>query len=280
VFGGTWSTSPDPVDFRDFQRIDLTSTKPNMFTDPEGNVRPLARQGTRVMVTYRNFSDMERPLRGEQLESFEYVFSPKGPDGAPLRLWNRDTGEVNTDVAASWKPYDIGRTLRTRWKELAPDLAGKIHVIMGDDDTFYLEGACRLLKKDLEAMGADASVRMLPGDHRNRADESRAREHQQRHGRRLAQSPGTEIALAVNFPFMGRIADKRPTHCAFAPWSDVLRNPRLPKAPRRPSTGHRLRARNDGVDASKLDSRWCSSRWFFFGAFRGSPTTAMSSTAT
>jgi dienelactone hydrolase len=117
------------------------------------------------MVTYRNFSDMERPLRGEQLESFEYVFSPKGPDGAPLRLWNRDTGEVNTDVAASWKPYDIGRTLRTRWKELAPDLAGKIHVIMGDDDTFYLEGACRLLKKDLEAMGADASVRMLPGDH-------------------------------------------------------------------------------------------------------------------
>lgn len=165
VFGGTWSTSPDPVDFRDFQRIDLTSAKPNMFDDPEGNVRPLARQGNRVMVTYRAFSDMERPLRGEQLESFEYVFSPKGADGAPMRLWNRDTGEVDTKVAASWKPYDIGLTLRTRWKDLAPDLAGKIRVIMGNDDTFYLEGACKLLKNDLEAMGADASVQMLPGDH-------------------------------------------------------------------------------------------------------------------
>ncbi len=165
VFGGCWSTSPDPVDFRDFQRIDLYTKGSNMFVDGSGQPRPLARQGDRVMVTYRQFSDMERPLRGEQLESFEMVFSPKMADGKPRRLWNRDTGEVDTATAETWKKFDIGLTLRTQWKSLAPKLNGKIHVYMGDMDTFYLEGAVKLLKKDLADISADAVVEIVPGDH-------------------------------------------------------------------------------------------------------------------
>jgi hypothetical protein len=35
-FDGVWSTSPDPVDFRDFQRIDLTKPGENMFVDAKG----------------------------------------------------------------------------------------------------------------------------------------------------------------------------------------------------------------------------------------------------
>ncbi len=35
-FNGVWSTSPDPVDFRDFQRIDLTKPDANMFVDARG----------------------------------------------------------------------------------------------------------------------------------------------------------------------------------------------------------------------------------------------------
>ena len=35
-FGGVWSTAPDPVDFRDFQRIDLYRPGVNMFTDADG----------------------------------------------------------------------------------------------------------------------------------------------------------------------------------------------------------------------------------------------------
>ena len=38
-FGGTWSTSPDPVDFRDFQRINVYSPGENMFRDAEGKPR-------------------------------------------------------------------------------------------------------------------------------------------------------------------------------------------------------------------------------------------------
>ncbi len=165
VFGGCWSTSPDPVDFRDFQRIDIYADGENMFVDHDGHDRPLARQGDQVLVLYRAFSDMERPLRGEQLGSFEEVFSPRGKDGKSLKLWNRDTGAIDKAVAEAWKPYDIGLTLRTHWTDLAPKLAGKIHVYMGTEDTFYLEGAVKLLKHDLEAIKADAVVELVPGDH-------------------------------------------------------------------------------------------------------------------
>lgn len=165
VFGGCWSTSPDPVDFRDFQRIDLYARNANMFTDSAGEARPLARRGETPTIFYKAFSDMERPLRGEQLGSFEGVFSPRGADGEPRKLWNRDTGAIDPIVATAWKAYDIDLVLRTHWKELAPKLQGKLHVFTGDLDTFYLEGAVKLLQADLKALGSDAEVRIVPGDH-------------------------------------------------------------------------------------------------------------------
>src|SRR6185369_302176 len=59
TFGGTWSTSPDPVDFRDFQRIDLYRPGENMYRDHEGNRRPLGRAGDRVLIWYDDFDRME-----------------------------------------------------------------------------------------------------------------------------------------------------------------------------------------------------------------------------
>ena len=165
-FGGVWSTSPDPVDFRDFQRINLYDPKSNMFTDEKGGQRPLARRGEIPFIFYKAFSDMERPLgRGEQLGSFEGVFSGKGRDGEPKKLWNRDTGAIDAAVAETWKKYDISLTLRNNWATLGPKLKGKLHVYMGDIDTFYLDGAVRLLKKDMDTLGSDAVIEIVPGDH-------------------------------------------------------------------------------------------------------------------
>jgi hypothetical protein len=164
-FGGTWSTSPDPVDFRDFQQIDLYQPGANMFTDPAGKPRPLARRGDEPTIFYKQFSDMERPIRGEQLGSFEAVFSPKDKDGQPRKLWNRLSGAVDNEVALAWRKYDIGHILRTDWKELGPKLKGKVHVYMGTQDTFYLEGAVELLQKDMKALGSDEKIELFPGDH-------------------------------------------------------------------------------------------------------------------
>jgi pimeloyl-ACP methyl ester carboxylesterase len=163
-FGGVWSTSPDPVDFRDFQRIDLTKLGTNLFTGDDGKPRPLARNGQEPVLFYKPFSDMETVMgHGGQLASFEAVFSPRGPDGRPKPLWDRTTGAVDPEVVRAWEKYDIRRTLERNWKTLDPKLTGKLHVYTGGDDTFYLEGAVKLLQASLQDLGSDAVVEIVPG---------------------------------------------------------------------------------------------------------------------
>ena len=171
-FGGTWSTAPDPVDFRDFQRVNIYDPKDNLFVDEKGEPRPLARKGKQILVRYKPFNDMEVVMgRGGQLFSFEAVFSPKGPDGKPMPLWNRTTGVIDPAVAKNWERYDIRLVLERNWKTLGPKLKGKLHVYMGAEDTFYLEGATRYLQQSLKTLGSDAVVEIFPGrDHGNLMD--------------------------------------------------------------------------------------------------------------
>ncbi len=169
VFGGVWSIAPDPVTFTDFQQIDLYQPGANMYVDGKGVKRPLARNGEQVMIWYDQFAKMEIPYgEGGQLRSFEWVFSPKGDDGLPLPLYDRETGEVIPSTAQAWKKYDIRLKLEENWERLQPKLAGKIHVHMGEMDTFYLNGATRQLKESLAKLDppSDAVIEIVPGkDH-------------------------------------------------------------------------------------------------------------------
>jgi S-formylglutathione hydrolase FrmB len=168
VFGGVWSSSPDPVDFRDFQRIDLYADPPlSMYRDEQGNRRPIARRGTQPILWYDTFTRMDDCLgRGGQLRSFEAVFSPRGPDGLPRKLWDRSTGRIDPEVARAWRKYDISALLEENWDTLGPKLEGKLHVVVGGLDTFYLEGAVYRLAQTLHQLGSDAEIEILPGrDH-------------------------------------------------------------------------------------------------------------------
>jgi hypothetical protein len=101
---------------------------------------------------------------GGQLASFEWVFSPRGPDGRPQPLFNRVTGEVDPEVAAYWRShFDIVEYLNTNWKALATDLRGKIHLVVGTDDTFYLDGAAHSLESALNRLKGDPHFTFLPG---------------------------------------------------------------------------------------------------------------------
>jgi S-formylglutathione hydrolase FrmB len=192
-FNGVWSTSPDPVDFRDFQRIDLTNPKTNMFVDERGDKRPIARMGGKPILFYKPFSDMEEVMgRGGQLGSFEAVFSPRGADGRPRRLWDRNTGAIDPEVARSWERYDIRLVLERNWKTLGPKLSGKLHVWTGGSDTFYLEGAVAHLKESLAKLGSDAVVEIFPGrDHSLRDKKIRDRIDREMAERFRSTQPGT-----------------------------------------------------------------------------------------
>ena len=163
-FGGTWSTAPDPVDFSDFQQINIYCVGANMYVDSDKKERPIARRNGKVLLWYRGFDQMEHVLGyGGQLHSFEASFSPRGKDGNPVPAWNRKTGKIDTSVTKNWKKYDIKKILTSHWKQLAPQLNGKIHLYMGEEDTFYLEGATRNLKESMDKISADIHIELFPG---------------------------------------------------------------------------------------------------------------------
>ncbi|WP_240922105.1 alpha/beta hydrolase-fold protein [Oleiagrimonas sp. C23AA] len=165
-FGGTWSTSPDPSDFHDFTGVNLYAPHANVYHRPDGSAYPLMRAGGKVRATFEQFAKLERVLGpyGGQIASFEWVFSPRGKDGRPEPMFNRDTGDVNPKVVAYWRDhYDIAHRLATHWDQLKPELNGKIHLYVGTADTFYLNGAARKLDAVLKKLHAKADIHFLPG---------------------------------------------------------------------------------------------------------------------
>lgn len=165
VFGGVFSTSPDPVDFRDFQGTDLyAQPTQSVYIDSQGKRRPLARRGTTVILRYDDFCKMDQVLgRGGQMRSFDAVFSPLDSKGQPRRCWDPATGMVDPEVADYWKKYDIGIIVSENWDKLREQLSGKLHIAMGDQDTFYLEGATFKLAQRLKELGSDAEIEIVSG---------------------------------------------------------------------------------------------------------------------
>jgi S-formylglutathione hydrolase FrmB len=165
VFGGTWSTSPDPSDFHDFTGVDLYAPNANVYRKADGSAYPLVRDHGKVVGTYESFAKLERVLGpyGGQMASFEWVFSPRGKDGRPLPMFDRDTGAVDPVVVAYWRDhYDIAHLLQANWPRLKPDLDGKIHIVVGTADTFYLDGAAHRLQAVLDGLRARSSFTFLP----------------------------------------------------------------------------------------------------------------------
>ncbi len=166
IFGGTWPTSPDPSDFHAFTGPDLRATPTaNFYHDSQGKPWPLVRMNGQEVMSLEDFARREAVLGayGGQMASFEWVFSPRAPDGRPERLFDRATGAVNPQVAQAWERYDIAEILRKNAKRLGPLLQDKIHLTVGTADTFHLDAPAHLLDDTLKQLGIRASITFLPG---------------------------------------------------------------------------------------------------------------------
>jgi hypothetical protein len=167
-FGGTWPTAPDTSDFRTFAaRVDLTrQPPPNFYRADDGSARMFILMGGKDVQSMQDLAQQERVLGeyGGQLASFDWVFGPRGKDGRPMPLFDRDTGKIDPEVAAYWeKHYDIANLLRTNWKKIGPLLNGKIHFTVGTADTFHLDEPARLLEQTIKDLGGKASFTYLKG---------------------------------------------------------------------------------------------------------------------
>jgi pimeloyl-ACP methyl ester carboxylesterase len=153
TFAGEWSISPDPVDFRDFLGVNLTAAAPVNFFKNSDNLN-----GESV----RMFAN-EAGWKQRQFASFNAVFSPQDVDGKPEALFNLSTGIVDPAVARYWEQhYDISRILRDQWPSIEPKLQRKLHLFVGAQDNFHLNDSVLLLQKELNDLGSDAEIEVLP----------------------------------------------------------------------------------------------------------------------
>ena len=170
-FGGSWPTSPDPSDFHSFTGPDLLANPAeNFYRKPDGSPWMLVRMQGKDRVSLEEFSRQEAVLGpyGGQIASFEWVFSPRGKDGAPEPLFDRENGRINPDVAKAWEKYDVATIIRNNPDRLRPLLQDKIHLTVGTIDTFHLDEPARLLQKTLRDAGIRAEFTYLEGrDHMN-----------------------------------------------------------------------------------------------------------------
>ncbi|SVB65175.1 uncharacterized protein METZ01_LOCUS218029, partial [marine metagenome] len=76
---------------------------------------------------------------GQQLDIWSSVFGPVGEDGYFKPLFDKRTGAMDPTVAQYWKEnYDLRYYLEKNWAAVGPSLVGKLHVICGHMDNFYL----------------------------------------------------------------------------------------------------------------------------------------------
>jgi hypothetical protein len=181
-FGGTWTSYPDPVDFRHYGTVDIyADTNAFVFTSGGGGFlapstewqhpeRYIMRaENGQPMVSMREYSRWEDVLAShgrstDQLEAWEAVYGPVGDDGYPRPLWDKRTGHIDHDVATYMRDhgYDLRYYLAQHWAAIGPQLVGKIHVDVGEMDNFYLNLAVYDLQAFLDSVSgprAEAVVR-------------------------------------------------------------------------------------------------------------------------
>jgi hypothetical protein len=153
-YGGTWASCPDSVDFRYHQIVNIYDDANAYWKDmgwmrverpnqrqPDGNIRS--------MMKDENWYELvvgDRSRSGGQWDIWEATYGPAGADGYPERIWDKKTGVIDKQVAAYWKEhYDLRSILETKWTTLGPKVADKLHVYIGENDSYYLDDAVHLL---------------------------------------------------------------------------------------------------------------------------------------
>jgi hypothetical protein len=158
-YNGTWAACPDPVDFHDYQNV-------NLYEDTNAFVRH-GDFGTIPIAADRKADGSLLALTGEEVQ-FEYVlgthgrsteqwniwqavFSPQGADGYPVPIWDDQTGVINKTAVQYWHDHwDLTAVLQRDWSTLGPKLEGKIHVQAGEGDTYFLNNAVHRMQHMLD----------------------------------------------------------------------------------------------------------------------------------
>jgi len=193
-YNGAFIACPDPIDFRAYMTVNIYEDSNAYWY--ESPFQKLPRPGHRdylghIHGSIYDYNRLEAVLgdksrSGQQFDVWEATYSPIGDDGYPVRLWDKETGVIDHDVAAYWKEhFDLRHILERDWSELGPKLEGKLHIYVGDMDNYYLNNAVYLTEEFLESTTdpyyggvvdyGDRAEHCWNGDHENGNHLSRLR---------------------------------------------------------------------------------------------------------
>jgi hypothetical protein len=158
-FGGVWSYCPDPVTFTNVEGINAYEDENAYYKvrgwrkvptvnsrSPDGTMRMTSRQ--------RNYYELAKGTKGrsgEQLDIWSAVYGPLGEDGYFKPLFDKETGVIDPSVAEYWREnYDLLEYMKRNWSWLGEKLVDKIHIYIGDMDTYRLEQAVYELQAWME----------------------------------------------------------------------------------------------------------------------------------
>jgi hypothetical protein len=174
-YNGTWAACPDPVDFHGYQNINLYDDSNAFVRKGDFGEIPVAADrkpdGSVIANAAGEFAfEYVLGTHGrstEQWNIWQAVFSPAGPDGYPAQIIDPLSGDIDKKVLEYWhEHYDLTAVLKRDWPALGPKLEGKLHLAVGDGDTYFLNNAVHLLEKQLAATRnphSDATFQYGPG---------------------------------------------------------------------------------------------------------------------
>jgi hypothetical protein len=175
MYNGTYAACPDPVDFHAYQNIDLYDDANAFVRKGDFGEVPVAADrkpdGTIIATAGSEFRfEYVLGTHGrstEQWDIWQAVFSPAGTDGYPADVLDPLTGAIDKKVVDYWHDhYDLTAILQRDWPVLGPKLEGKLHLAVGDGDTYFLNNAVHLLQTALDATRnphSDATFQYGPG---------------------------------------------------------------------------------------------------------------------
>jgi Putative esterase len=154
-FGGVWVFYPWGINYSNYFDLNIYKAK-NAFTldwnETQGLVNeagpPIPRYFVRTttgkpVITWHDWVYAEYVSAGNPGVGAEFtgsdnaLNSPVGPDGYPVPLFNKQTGEIDPTIAAYWHKHDLTYLLETNWPSLGPKLVGKLHFYTGDMDEWH-----------------------------------------------------------------------------------------------------------------------------------------------
>ncbi|MEO7086329.1 MAG: alpha/beta hydrolase-fold protein [Gemmatimonadaceae bacterium] len=153
-FGGTWASCPDPVTFTDVEGVNMYKDDNAFYKkssewqytptinsrEVNGEVRQTAQQ--------RYWMELVNGTKGRsgtgQQDVWQAVWGPLGDDGFFKPAVNSRTGVIDHSVTDYWREhYDLLEYLKHNWPTVGPKLVDKVHVYVGNMDSFFLDRATR-----------------------------------------------------------------------------------------------------------------------------------------